>query len=65
MRSSVYLPIFFAICTIALIIVNLFALMNLISYFVTLPLLFLSIYLTLYTFAYRKAYRGPKRMRNH
>ncbi|MBO1002968.1 hypothetical protein ACFSKI_02270 [Pseudogracilibacillus auburnensis] len=60
MYTRNYLPIFFVFCTIILIILNLFALMRLIPYLITLPLLFLSIYLTIYTFTYRKMFRGTK-----
>ncbi|HLR72146.1 MAG TPA: hypothetical protein VK085_12050 [Pseudogracilibacillus sp.] len=65
MRSTAILSVFFALCTFVLIILNLFAFMRLISFFITLPLLFLSIYLTLYTFSYRNVYRGSRKIRNY
>jgi len=59
-RSIVPAIIFFCI-TLVLILLNLFALMNLIPYLITLPLLFISIYLTIYSFFYRKVYKGFKK----
>jgi len=54
------LPIIFTLCTIILIAINFLALMRLVSFVITLPLLFISIYLTLHTFTYRKMYRGTR-----
>ena len=61
MKHSLLPTLIFFCCTLILIVINLFALMNLLSYWITLPLLFLSIYLTLYSFTYRKMYKGAKR----
>lgn len=51
------LPFLFLILTIITFILNFFALMNLIPLYITLPLLFISIYLTIYTFTHQKVYR--------
>lgn len=60
MEKTLLLPFIFALCTIILIVINILALMRLIPYLITLPLLFISIYLTFFTFAYRKVYRGKR-----
>lgn len=52
------LPYFFIILTFSAIILNIFGLMRLIPLYITLPLLFLSIYLTIYSFTHRNVYRG-------
>ncbi|GAA0432838.1 hypothetical protein GCM10008983_06830 [Lentibacillus halophilus] len=52
------LPFFFLLLTLVVAFLNLFGLMQLIPLFVTLPALFLSIYLTVYFFTHRNAYRG-------
>lgn len=65
MKFHSSLPFVFLCCTIVLIFLNLMALMRLLPYLVTLPLLFLSIYLTVFTFFYRNIYRGTKRLRKH
>lgn len=57
MNKSFLLPVIFALCTIVLIFINILALMRLVPYLITLPLLFLSIYATIYTFTYRNVYR--------
>jgi len=60
MQKTLLLPVIFALCTIILIFINILALMRLIPYLITLPLLFISIYLTFFTFAYRNVYRGKR-----
>lgn len=60
LRRNFYVIFFFMLCTLVLIVINFFALMRLIPYIITLPLLFLSIYLTLFSFTYRKMYRGRR-----
>ncbi len=54
------LPFIFLIVTIIAFFLNLFALMKLIPLFITLPLLFLSIYLTVFTFTHKRVYRGMR-----
>jgi len=60
---TVLLPFFFLLLTIVLAFLNFLAFMRLLPVFVTLPLLFLSIYLTLYTFFYRNVFRHRFRQR--
>lgn len=55
------LPFIFLMIMIIAIILNVFGLMQLIPLYITLPLLFISIYLTIYTFTHRKVYRGGMR----
>lgn len=54
--KSLRIPIFFSFLTIALVFLNLLALMRLIPIFITIPLLFISIYITLYSFVNRRLY---------
>lgn len=54
------LPFMFLTITIIAFFLNLFALMKLIPLFITLPLLFLSIYLTIFSFTHKRAYRGMR-----
>jgi hypothetical protein len=54
------LPFIFLTVTIIAFFLNLFALMKLIPLFITLPLLFLSIYLTVFTFTHKRVYRGMR-----
>jgi len=63
MRTTAFFPILFFLCTVALVILNLFAFLDFFSYYITLPFLFLSIYTTLYTYFYRNAYRNVRRVR--
>jgi len=63
MSNKIYVTVFLAICTLGLAVVNLFGLMRLIPLYMTIPLLFVSIYATLHTFTYRNVYRGRKRSR--
>ncbi|MGM8364377.1 hypothetical protein ACLIBG_02730 [Virgibacillus sp. W0181] len=58
MKSS--LPIIFLIVTIGAFILNLFGLMQFIPMFITLPILFISIYLTVYSFMHPRVYRGMR-----
>ncbi|RYG72114.1 hypothetical protein EU245_11535 [Lentibacillus lipolyticus] len=55
------LPLIFLLLTIVAAILNLFGLMRLIPLFITLPALFISIYLTIYSFTHRNVYRGNMR----
>jgi len=52
------MPAFFLLAALIAFFLNLFGLMNLMPVFITLPLLFISIYLFLYSFANRHVYRG-------
>lgn len=54
------LPYFFLLLVIIMFILNTLALMNLLPLYLTLPLLFISIYLMFYSFTYKKAYRGSQ-----
>lgn len=54
------LPILFTITSIVLFFLNILALMRLIPLVITLPLLFLSLYLLIYTTSYRHMYRGMR-----
>ncbi|MBP1947228.1 MULTISPECIES: hypothetical protein [Virgibacillus] len=55
------LPLIFLITTVIVIFLNILGLMQLIPLFITLPMLFISIYLTIYTFTHRNVYRGGMR----
>lgn len=61
MRRYFYLPITFTIITILMSFLNLLAFMQLLPFWLTLPLLFFSIYLTLFTLTYRNMYKGVQR----
>jgi len=63
MLNKIYITILLAICTLCIAVINLFGLMQLIPPYITVPLLFISIYTTLYTFTYRNVYRGRKKGR--
>lgn len=54
------LPYLFLLGTIIIFILNLFAFMQLIPMLITLPLLFIFIYLTLYAFTQKRSYRGMR-----
>ncbi|GAB3059848.1 hypothetical protein [Virgibacillus ainsalahensis] len=54
------LPILFLILSIFAFIFNLFGLLQIIPLYFTLPLLFLSIYLTIYSFTHKRVYRGGR-----
>ena len=55
------LPFFFSISSFVLFILTILAFMQIIPIFIILPLLFISIYLTIYSIAYRQGgYRGIK-----
>ncbi|TMN23129.1 hypothetical protein FH966_09665 [Lentibacillus cibarius] len=55
------LPLFFLVLTVVAAFLNLFGLMRLIPLYITLPALFVSIYLTIYSFTHRNVYRGNTR----
>ncbi|MEN2466747.1 hypothetical protein [Ornithinibacillus sp. FSL M8-0202] len=52
------LPYLFIILTLFAVLLNLFGLMQLIPIYITLPILFLCIYFTLFSFTHRNKYRG-------
>ncbi|WP_156288889.1 hypothetical protein [Oceanobacillus salinisoli] len=54
-------PIFFLVLAAIAFLFNLLGLMQLMPLYITLPLLFISIYLTIYSFTNQKSYR--RRMR--
>lgn len=51
-------PILFLILTAVAFILNILGLMQVMPLYITLPLLFISIYLTIYSFVYKRTYRG-------
>lgn len=53
-------PFLWIIITIILFLLNLLALMQLLSLLITLPLLFISIYATLFSFTHKRTYRGMR-----
>ncbi|MFC3040572.1 hypothetical protein ACFOGI_09975 [Virgibacillus xinjiangensis] len=55
-----FLPVLFLALTFFALVLNLFGLMQIIPIYLTLPILFLSIYLTLYSFTHKRAYRGGR-----
>jgi len=58
MRDKRFIILLLMIITISLVILNLLGLMRLIPLYITLPLLFLSIYMTVFTLTFRHRYRG-------
>ncbi|GGJ95197.1 hypothetical protein GCM10007063_17150 [Lentibacillus kapialis] len=54
------LPFIFFVITVVAAFLNLLGLMQLIPLYITLPLLFISIYLTIFTFTHRNVYRGGR-----
>ncbi|MUV36512.1 putative membrane protein YizD [Lentibacillus sp. JNUCC-1] len=54
-------PVIFFLLTVVAFVLNIFGLMQLIPLYITLPLLFIAIYATIFTFAHRKTYRGKMR----
>ncbi|WP_047982375.1 hypothetical protein [Ornithinibacillus contaminans] len=52
------LPYLFIILTFFAFLLNLFGLLQLIPLYFTLPILFFSIYFTIFSFAHRNTYRG-------
>jgi len=54
------MPYLFLLLVIIAFVLNLFALMKLITLLITLPLLFISIYLTIYAFTHKRMYRGSR-----
>lgn len=55
------LPILLLIITIVAFFLNILGLMQIIPFWITLPMLFLSIYLTIYAFTHRNVYHGKMR----
>ncbi|WP_010529943.1 hypothetical protein [Lentibacillus jeotgali] len=55
------LPFIFLMITVIAVFLNLLGLMQLIPLYITLPMLFISIYLTIFTFTHRNVYRGRMR----
>ncbi|WP_217585921.1 hypothetical protein [Lentibacillus saliphilus] len=58
--SNLY-PVIFFFLTIVAFVLNIFGLMQLIPLYITLPLLFISIYATIFSFSHRNTYRGRMR----
>ncbi|PAV29183.1 hypothetical protein CIL05_12355 [Virgibacillus profundi] len=56
-----HLPFLFLFLTVFAFFLNVLGLMSLIPLYFTLPLLFISIYLTIYSFTHRRVYRGRMR----
>lgn len=54
------LPFLFLLLTVFALILNILGLMQIIPLYITLPLLFLSLYLTIFSFTHRRMYRGHK-----
>ena len=61
MLKSLSLAIIFFLISLLLIFLNLLAFMRLIPIYITLPLLFISLYLTLYYYTYRHAYQSVRK----
>ncbi|MFC4024456.1 hypothetical protein ACFOUV_11685 [Oceanobacillus longus] len=55
-----FYPVFFLILTFVAFFLNILGLMKLIPLYFTLPLFFVSIYLTLYSMTHRKVYRRSR-----
>ncbi|MEC5423595.1 hypothetical protein QGM71_08835 [Virgibacillus sp. C22-A2] len=54
------LPLLFLLVTLFAFFLNILGLMAIIPLYITLPLLFLSIYLTIYSFTHKRVYRGMR-----
>lgn len=54
------LPFLFLTLSIIAFFLNILGLMRLIPLYITLPLLFLSIYFTIFTFTHKRVYRGMR-----
>nr|GGG78134.1 hypothetical protein GCM10011398_24160 [Virgibacillus oceani] len=54
------LPFLFLVMTIVAFFLNILGLMQLIPLFISLPLLFISLYLTIYTFTHKRVFRGMR-----
>ncbi|MFC0524763.1 hypothetical protein ACFFGV_14390 [Pontibacillus salicampi] len=52
------MPIFWLIVTLIALVLNLFGLMRLIPMFFTMPLLFVSLYFTIFTLTHRRSFKG-------
>lgn len=61
---SIRLPLFLFIATIGLVFLHFFALMRLVPLIISAPLLFIAIYLTLYTFINRRTYQNRRKKRH-
>ncbi|WP_157967412.1 MULTISPECIES: hypothetical protein [Paraliobacillus] len=55
-----YYPFMFLLIACCAFILNIFALMDIIPMLLTLPLLFISIYFTLFSFTHKRTFRGFK-----
>ncbi|WP_036573879.1 hypothetical protein [Oceanobacillus picturae] len=53
-------PFFFLVLTVFAFFLNILGLMNVIPLYLTLPILFICIYLTVYSFTNKKVYRGMR-----
>ncbi|GAA0444999.1 MAG: hypothetical protein ACQEWU_16055 [Bacillota bacterium] len=53
-------PLLFLLLTAVAFFLNILGLMQVIPLYITLPILFLAIYLTIYSFANRRVYRGMR-----
>ncbi len=53
-------PFLFILLTLIAFLLNILGLMRLIPLYITLPLLFLSIYLTTFSFTHHRVYRGMR-----
>lgn len=56
-----FLPVFFLTTAVIAFVLNFFALIGLIPLYITLPLLFLTVYLTIFSSTHKNAYRGRMR----
>ncbi|GEN30659.1 membrane protein implicated in regulation of membrane protease activity [Cerasibacillus quisquiliarum] len=56
-----FIPFGFLIITIVSFFLNILGLMQLMPLYFTLPLLFFSIYFTIFSFTHRRVYRGRMR----
>ncbi|WP_202595659.1 hypothetical protein [Pontibacillus yanchengensis] len=53
-----YLPLFWVIVTIIALGFNLLGLMKLVPLLLSMPLLFISIYFTIFSFTHRRSFKG-------
>nr|WP_237648602.1 hypothetical protein [Sediminibacillus terrae] len=58
------LPFLFFLAAVAAFFFNLLGFMRLFPLYITAPLLFITIYLTIFSFVYRNAFKGFSRMRS-
>lgn len=59
-----FLPFIFFLGAVAAFFLNLLGFMRLLPIFLTLPLLFITIYLTIFSLAYRNAFKGYSRFKS-